>query len=83
MDTLLIILCIIAYLIIGFIVAMIEVRHEVKEYGSVDTDDCCYIGIGLFWPLALVLFGFAYLVESINSFFEWYGEKLKEGAEEK
>lgn len=78
-EVLLIILCIIGYIAIGICAAMIEIYYEVKSYGEMDKEDKCYIGIGLFWPLAAVFCIIAYPFSKIGQFLEWFGKKLEEG----
>ena len=82
MNALFMILCILAYIVIGILAAMMEVKMEIKDYGKINTDDCVYVAVGIFWPMFLV---FAIVVSPIflfKHFLEWYGDKLKEGKEE-
>ena len=81
-KTLFIILCILAYIVIGICAAMIEIHQEIKDFGEVDKEEKYYIGVGFFWPIWLVILIIYYPFSLLGKFFKWYINKVEKGEDE-
>lgn len=75
MLTLIISLSVIAYLIIAFIVLTIVMYFELSEPSYNKLEKSIVVGMGLLWPISILVFIWALCVVSFGEVFE-YSEKL-------
>lgn len=81
-KTLFIILCILAYIVIGICAAMLEIHQEIKDLGEVDKEEEYYIVVGFLWPMCLVILIITYPFSLLSKFFKWYIDKVEKGEDE-
>lgn len=76
-----IILCIVAYLIVGVLTVMLNIYVEGYDKQINDV----YFPMAVFWPIVWLISLFSFIGASFHAAIEWYGEKvnkLKEGEDD-